>query len=492
MQAADYRAILALSCQTNPPHQADQNRQQIAGLGAHRHWAAGSSAPIMITKLTCPPPAGLTPRPALIWRLDQNRDRRLTLVSAPAGYGKTALLSAWADRSASPVAWVSLDAGESRPARFWDYVRAALEIAQPSSGSFERVPHAALAGSVAQIQASLINCLAQLPPMTLILDNYQVVDDEELHQSLVSFIDHLPPTLHLIIASRARPPFPLPRWRIANWLSELGVAELQFGLDEASALVEQSLGHPLPPDAIAELNEHAEGWVAGLCLAAQRAREGLEPGERMLSLGAGQRDIQDYLEDEVLGQLPEELRVFLLRTAVADRICAPLCAELCLPTQPGEPAIGVHAPDIAGAHTLLTLAERAGLFLVPLDAERRWYRYHTLFAEALRYRLDQADPALAEALRARAAAWLAKHPDEHHAQPADRAQLAAANELALSQRELDVLRLLIDGCSNQEIARELIIGVNTVKMHVKHLYDKLDAHSRVQAAAQARRFGLIP
>jgi len=190
-----------------------------------------------------------------------------------------------------------------------------------------------------------------------------------------------------------------------------------------------------------------------------------------------------------LGQLPDELRTFLLRTAVADRICAPLAAELCLPIQPGEPAGAIHAPDAAGALpgalALLTLAERMGLFLVPLDTERHWYRYHALFAEALRYRLEQADPAVAASLRVRAASWLARPhtPPTEHTQP--------PSELALSQRELDVLRLLIDGSSNQDIARQLIIGVNTVKMHLKHLYGKLDAHSRAQAAAQARRLGLI-
>jgi ATP/maltotriose-dependent transcriptional regulator MalT len=284
-------------------------------------------------------------------------------------------------------------------------------------------------------------------------------------------------------------------------LHELSGADLCFDHAEAAHLLIETLSLAISPSIVGALVERTEGWAAGLRLAARLAHSPAGLAGLTHSFGGGHRDMQDYFDEEVLAHLDPELRAFLLHSAVLDRLCAPLCAALS--AQQGHDYGGA----LQAARNVLAQSERAGLFLIPLDSERCWYRYHPLFAEALRYRLDQEHPALAARLRERGAAWLAEHAAEFRApaalapperipnaqeQQVDRALAhRPALEVVFSKRELDVLRLISDGCSNQDIAARLIIGVNTVKMHIKHLYNKLDAHNRTQAVARARRLGLV-
>jgi LuxR family maltose regulon positive regulatory protein len=259
------------------------------------------------------------------------------------------------------------------------------------------------------------------------------------------------------------------------------------------------------------LMERTEGWAAGLRLAARGARTSADATRFLHDFNGAHRDIQDYLDEEVFGHIPADMQTFVLQSAVLDRLCAPLCGALCYsdnrPVSSNVPE-SAHLYRRAGdpdttngttqrAHDMLVRIERAGLFLIPLDVERGWYRYHTLFAEAIRHRLNHASPEPAALLRQRAAAWYAEQPDTGAVSAAldalleaHRDQRAPAN-LVFSKRELEVLRLLADGRANQDIALALIIGVNTVKMHLQHLYDKLDVHNRVQAILRARALGLL-
>jgi LuxR family maltose regulon positive regulatory protein len=469
-----------------------------------RHAAQPNAAPLIATKVHIPPPsAGLIVRERPLAQLEHGLRQALTLVIAPAGYGKTTLLSAWARQSGMPVAWVSLDADDTAPHRFWAYVIAAIDAAQPGVGTHAQALIDTPAASIEQALATLINALAAARPMALILDDYHLIQADSIHQSLAFLLDHLPGTLHIALASRAEPPVPLAHWRAGGALTELGVADLRFTYAEAAMLIAEIVQQRVPDDDIAMLVEHTEGWAAGLRLAARGARGSADILGFLQGFHGGHRDLQDYLDQEVFAHIPADMQAFVLRCAVLDRLCAPLCAALCEPDEPGNANDG---PDfrwgdepgaIQDAQELLRRVERAGLFLIPLDDERSWYRYHTVFAEALRHRLNHLAPELAESLWQRAAACQAARQGARRA-PAEHTLPAGAYQdqhapagLAFSKRELEVLRLLAEGCANQDIAQALIIGVNTVKMHLQHLYDKLDVHNRVQAVRRARALGLL-
>jgi LuxR family maltose regulon positive regulatory protein len=478
----------------------------------NRHIAAPCATPLIATKLLVPPPStGLLARERLITQLAQGLQRPLTLVIAPAGYGKTTLLSAWARQSATPIAWVSLDADDSAPRRFWAYVIAALDAAQPGVGVRAQVLLDTPTVAIEQVLTTLINALSSAQPMTLVLDDYHVIDVAGIHKSLAFLLNHLPDTLHIALASRAEPPVSLAHWRATDALMELGIAELGFTTEEATTLITEITQQRLADDIVTLLMERTEGWAAGLRLAARGARTSADATRFLHDFNGGHRDIQDYLDEEVFGHIPADMQAFVLQSAVLDRLCASLCAALCNPDDQPVGSIVLEAahlrhrsgdPDTTYgttqlAHDMLTRIERAGLFLLPLDAERGWYRYHTLFAEAIRHHLNQDAPELAALLRQRAAAWYAEQPDTGTASAAldplleaHRDQRAPA-DLVLSKRELEVLRLLADGHANQDIALALIIGVNTVKMHLQHLYHKLDVHNRVQAILRARALGLL-
>ena len=477
-----------------------------------RHIAAPSAAPLITTKLLIPPlSTSVLGRERLITQLAQGLQRALTLVIAPAGYGKTTLLSAWARQSATPTAWVSLDADDCAPRRFWTYVIAALDTAQPGVGAPAQALLDTTTVAIEQALTTLINTLSTAQPMTLVLDDYHVIDVAGMHQSLAFLLNHVPDTLHIVIAGRAEPPIPLAHWRATDALTELGVADLRFTNQEATTLLTAITQQPLADAVVTLLMERTEGWAAGLRLAARGARTSADVTRFLHDFNGSHRDIQDYLDQEVFGHIPADMQAFMVQTAVLDRLYAPLCAALC---DLDDRLVGANEPESAHqhrreddpdgthgitqrAHDMLVRIEQTGLFLIPLDTERGWYRYHMLFAEAIRHRLNQDAPELAALLRQRAAAWYAERPDAKHASAEhalpdeSRREQRALAELAVSPRELEVLRLLADGCANQEIALTLFIGVNTVKMHLQHLYDKLDVHNRVQAILRARALGLL-
>jgi LuxR family transcriptional regulator, maltose regulon positive regulatory protein len=350
--------------------------------------AAGEPDALLATKLHLPGVRpGFVPRPRLLDRLTAGLAGSLTLVCAPAGFGKTALLADWARGSRRPVAWLSLDAGDNDPGRFWRYVAAALERARPGLAE----PVAAVAGSSEAVITTLVNRLAAASdPVALVLDDYHLIEAPPVHRSVEALLEHPPPGLRLVLASRADPPLALARLRAGGQLTELRAADLRFTEEEAATLLRAALGADLPEGAAAALAARTEGWAVGLQLAALSLRDRRDPARFVAGLTGSHRWVLDYLTEEVLARQPEELVGFLLETSVLERLSGPLCDAV---------------RGRAGSQRLLEQAERANLFLQPLDDERRWWRYHTLFADLLRARLQQQQPERVPELHRAAAGW---------------------------------------------------------------------------------------
>jgi LuxR family transcriptional regulator, maltose regulon positive regulatory protein len=391
-------------------HSGTLPRDKPAGLGDRSPMGDPPAAPpagvatagqdvLLATKLHVPrPPPGYVPRPRLVQALSQGPARGRVLVCAPAGFGKTALLADWARGGGRPVAWLGLDAGDNDPARFWRYVVAALDRAQP--GIAERVgpllgppPPRSFGGLV----TALINELAAQPDdgeVVLVLDDYHLVDSGPVHESVAFLLENLPPGLHLVVSGRADPPLPLARLRARGQLAELRAAELQFTPEEAAALLGETAGPGLPGPAVAALTARTEGWAAGLQLAALSLRGHADPAGFVAAFSGSHRFVLDYLANEVLDGQPGQVRAFLLETSVLERLSGKLCDAITGRT---------------GSQAMLQDIERAGLFLVPLDEVRGWWRYHHLFADLLRARLHQEQPGRVQELHRAAAAWSEEH-----------------------------------------------------------------------------------
>ncbi len=351
---------------------------------------------LLATKLHVPGTRpDLVPRPRLAEPLDVGRG--LVLVCAPAGYGKTVVLAEWVALGRRPVAWLSLDAGDNDPARFWRHAVAALDRVRPGVG--ERLnpllgPPAPM--SYDGLVTALVNELAGRPgadEITLVLDDYHVVSSPVVHASLEFLLEHRPPGLHLVLASRSDPPLALARLRARGQLAELRAADLRFTAEEAAVLLRRVVtgagGPPLPDSAVAALAARTEGWAAGLQLAALSLRGQPDVAGFVAAFTGSHRYILDYLAGEVLERQSEQVRTFLLETSVLERLSGPLCDAVTGRT---------------GSQALLEEVERAGLFLVPLDEVRGWWRYHHLFADLLRARLEH-QPDRAAQLHRTAAAW---------------------------------------------------------------------------------------
>ena len=352
--------------------------------------------PLLATKLYAPRwRPGLVSRARLVTRLDSGATRGLVLIAAPAGFGKTTLLAEWlATRPEGErlTAWVSLDQSDNDPTRFWSYVIAALQRLWTGIGASALVAlRSPQPPPTEHILASLINELAELAEDTgLVLDDYHVIETRAVHDAVAFLIDHLPPRLHVIIASRADPPLPLARLRARGEAVELRAADLRFTPDEAAAFLNGAMGLALSASDVSALESRTEGWIAGLQLAAL-SLQGHEDASAFVQTFAGDhRYIVDYLVDEVLRRLPEATHDFLLQTAILDRLHGSLCDA-------------VTGRD-DGASRLEAL-ERGNFFVVPLDDRRRWYRYHHLFADVLRAHLGIERPGEVSTLHLRASAW---------------------------------------------------------------------------------------
>jgi LuxR family maltose regulon positive regulatory protein len=353
---------------------------------------------LLATKLFVPRPAAyLVRRPRLRETLRRGLQGPLTLLAAPAGWGKTTLLGEWrADAPDAALAWVSLDPRDNDPARFWTYVIAALQAVQPTVGAAARV--ALRSPRAPPLDAILTTVLNELTTVSidtvLVLDDYHAIESATIHESLTFLLDRLPPSLHVVLATRADPPLPLARWRARGAMVEIRANDLRFTVEEAGAFLGQVHGLPLEAATIVALESRTEGWIAGLQLAALAMRDRRDPTDFVGAFTGSHRFVADYLAEEVFQRQTPAVQDFLLHTAILDRMCASLCQ-----------ALADDVRDPRDAQRLLEQLDRANLFLIPLDGERRWYRYHHLFADLLRARLQQEQPDQVQVLHRRASVW---------------------------------------------------------------------------------------
>jgi len=385
---------------------------------------------LLKTKLYIPPArAELVPRPRLVERLKAGFDRKLTLVSAPAGFGKTTLLGECATQCRLPVSWLSLDDGDNDPARFWIYVISALQTVHHGVGkAVLEALHLPQALPSEALLAQLLNGVAEIPePVILIVDDLHAITNPLLHETLIFTLENQPPQMHLIVSSRADPPWPLARWRARGQIVELRTDDLRFDAAETAAFLNDAMGLDLSPHDVATLDARTEGWIAGLQLAALSMR-GRDASAFVQAFGGSHRFILDYLMEEVLDRQSAPIQQFLLQTSILGRLTASLCDAVRCGTTASPSSLSETAVryGTAASHTqargtarsegttvtgrddsqaILEYLEQANLFVVPLDDERRWYRYHPLFADLLRGRLEQSYGERVPRLHRRASAW---------------------------------------------------------------------------------------
>ncbi|MBD2338151.1 LuxR family transcriptional regulator [Calothrix sp. FACHB-156] len=353
------------------------------------------ASPLLVTKLHIPSlRSPLVQRDRLWDKLNQGLTSRLILISAAAGFGKSTVLSEWAHQTPVPVSWLSLDEQDNDPSRFWKYIVAALQQNIPEIG----------AATLAMLQASepmtfetlltpLINELAELETdLILVLDDYHLITNAAIHQAVTFFLEHLPTQIHLAIATRVDPPLPLARWRVRSQLIELRAEDLRFTDAEAAIFLHQFMPVPLTESQIATLQTQTEGWIAGLQLAMLSLRDNTSMDVFIKSFGGDKRYILDYLVEEVLQRQSPPLQLFLLRTSILEQMCGSLCEAI------------LREDAVNGSETLEEL-ERQNLFVIALDGNRTWYRYHHLFAESLRHILHRIEPDCAGKYHHRAAQW---------------------------------------------------------------------------------------
>jgi LuxR family maltose regulon positive regulatory protein len=435
----------------------------------------------------------------LVRRLGQAHERRVVLVEAPAGYGKTTLVSEWlaSDGEHRPGAWLSLDPADREPQRLLARLQEALDRAARG--------RAAVGGGPTSLEGLLQDLTLRPEPLVLVLDDYQVLQGPAVHELMGRVVAGLPVDVQLVVVTRATPRLPIGSLRAAGSLFELRTPDLCFDEDDAAALLGQCLG--IDGRAVARcLVERTEGWPAGLQLAMRSLREERDPASFAAGFCGTHRHVVDYLVEEVLRDHSPAVRAFLAQTSILGRMCGRLCDAVV---------------DGGGSQALLEELERSNAFVVPLDEERRWYRYHRLFGEMLRAELDRSPPAEVADLHCRASAWFDAEGDYEAAAGHALAALRLAPPRqrrvpsrpasavpgagpvppvvevplefgqSLTSREMTILRLLPSDLCQREIARELFVSLNTVKTHSRAIYRKLGVSGRRAAVDRARELDLL-
>lgn len=385
----------ARSAQTVPERAEPESERAVAP--SPRAPPRHAALPLIESKLQVPVlhPIRLE-RPVLLRRLDDATARRLTIVAAPTGYGKTTALASWAGQSEQPVAWVSLDVGDNDLGRYLTYIVTALARATDvNADQAMRTLRRSLGKLWNDVLAHLFRALGRLEsPVVLVLDDYQRIGERACHAVTKAIVDQAPPCVRVVISSRRDPPLPVGLLRARGDLSEIRADDLRFSDAEAGQLLNDLLGLGLDDDLVAQLTARAEGWPAGLYLAALSLAAAPDPRAFVTSFAGSNRHVVEYLATEVVGGLPVAEQLFLLETSILDRLSAPLCDA-------------VRGADDSAAYLALVL--RTNLFLTPLDPQGEWYRYHRLFAEVLRSELARRRPSDVPELHRRAAAWHEAH-----------------------------------------------------------------------------------
>jgi ATP/maltotriose-dependent transcriptional regulator MalT len=412
------------------------------------------AVPLLETKFHVPRThAAVVPRPRLSERIARAASATLTLVSAPAGFGKTTVLVELATRTdGARVAWLSLDADDGDPVIFWTYVLEALERAEPGTGSAARTILES-AGTVDAALTTLLNALTALDAdVVLVLDDFHVIESTAVHEQVAYLVDRLPARAHVVIGTRADPPIPLARLRARGGLVEIRASDLRFSADEAAAYL-GSTGLSLTADDVATLEARTEGWIAALQLVALSLQNRADVTEFIAAFAGDDRYIVDYLVEEVLRRQPDHIRDFLLATSILPRFTGPL-------------ADAVTAGQ-GGAATIETL-DRGNLFVVALDNQRRWYRYHHLFGAVLQAHLLEERPGEAPVLHRRASDWFAQQGDrpaavEHALLADDPDRVADLVELAIPEmrqfRRNPTLRRWLEAIPHEALERRPVLAV---------------------------------
>ena len=413
---------------------------------------------LVATKLHVPAPrSGLIGRARLIDRLERGLASRLVLVSAPAGFGKTSLLTQWLAAVAGhghTVCWLALDQSDNRASTFWPHLVAAVETAVPGFGA-GLLPLLEAGGSTTEgVLAALVNELDALSDeLYLVLDDYHLIDDQGIQEGVTFLLEHLPTHAHLLITTRADPPLPLALLRARGDLVEIRAADLRFTPEEASTYLNEVMGLDLRPEAVNALETRTEGWIAALQLAALSMQGRDDVAGFITGFTGNDRYIVDYLVDEVLARQPDEVRGFLLRTSILDRLSGPLCDAI---------------TGTAGGKAMLERLERANLLVIPLDDRRQWYRYHHLFADVLRAHLEEEQTEKIPDLHRRASEWYEQQGERseaiHHALAGgDVERTAALVELAIPEmrkaRQEMQLRAWVDPLPDEVVRRRPVLAV---------------------------------
>lgn len=398
------------------------------------------SSPLIATKLTMPQPGmSLVARPAIVARCLDGIERPCTILAAPAGFGKTTLLIMTCEqlkKNGWQVAWVSLEESERDPVRFWTYALAALDSVQPGAGNkARRMLETPRTPPIEDVLTALINELAAAAttPVALVLDDYHRAATPASDAGLAFLIEHAPTTLHLIVATRADPAFSLAGLRAHGRVAELHAADLRFSPDEAGRFLRETMHVSLPEDTVSQLSARTEGWVAGLQLAALSLREQTSAPDLRTGVSPAPRYVAEYLIDEVVEHQPKEVREFLLQTAVLERLTGPLCDAV---------------TERTDSTAMLARLMRAQLFVTPLDPGYIWYRYHHLFAEVLRERLERNAPETLEQCHRRAAEWLRQQ-----------GMMSEAIRHLVAARAFEEAATLIEGESDRLILRGEVAGL---------------------------------
>src|SRR5579884_885923 len=409
---------------------------------------------LLVTKCTIPPiRSKLLVRSRLLDALDQSCSHPLILLSASAGFGKTTLLSAWASLHSSQVAWLSLDPQDNDPIRFWTYVIAALRKVELSIGvPAEALLHSSQPTLFTGALTALVNELADLSQeIFLILDDYHLIREQALHDSLLFVLEHLPRNLHVLLAGRTDPALPLARLRARGQMVEIREADLRLRNEEATSFLRHVMGLMLAEEEIGHLETRTEGWITGLQLAALSLRRHTDVSAFLQAFTGSHRFILDYVQSEILEPLPENQQRFLLHVSVLTRLNAEICQVLT-----GELA----------SQRMLEDLEQANLFLLPLDEERRWYRFHTLFREVLLARLQATQPEQITLLNREAALWYQRQGWLHEAIPH-----------ALATREYPFVAALLEECverlSQQGELQTLLTWIKQIPVEVLRVHPRL-------------------
>jgi ATP/maltotriose-dependent transcriptional regulator MalT len=446
--------------------------------------------PLLATKLH--PPAGREQqtvlRVRLVKRLQAPAGTKLTALAAPAGYGKTTLLGGWRELKApqQPIAWLTVDEGDNDPVVLWSYVTAALAQACPEL-ELRALPANAHAAMILDfVLPELINALAAFGPAALVLDDFHELTSGPARDSLSWFVDRVPSTFQLVIATRSEPGLSLGALRAHGELLELRAAELGFDDTEAAALLNDLLGLGLEREQVEALVERTEGWPAGIYLAALSLQAAPDRSEFVARFSGGNRHVVDFLVAEVLNHYDHDTQTLMLHSSILGRMSGPLCDAV---------------REKEGSAERLRELACTNLFLVPLDDRGEWYRFHQFFAQLLRVELEHRAPGLAPTLHRRALAWHREHGTVEEARK-HAAHLESAKKLPsrerpaggpgeLSEREVVVLRMLTGPLSERDIGRELYLSHNTVHSHTRSIFRKLGASSRSEAIRKGRSAGLL-